>query len=425
MNRRRKRRLPFAAYAALAFNAAICLTPFVAARAVSTAYGDKRPAYEATSEALAATRQAMDNRLARLSADAEGPPREVWSGFVREQLEANNMSAVNGLLQAAPAMLDGADGAALKARIAVADATGEEAVLAAAVAYLPEDLQDEYERRSASPLALFSNSAPASAVGGTSAATQVDTAQPVSLPLAEEDGPARFSILGDLRDLSLTAARWARQDRIDEFAFTLAGVGLILADPEAREGASIVLSAKRAQKLDPDFELYLERKLYDAVPPQQLKQVLEGEFQNEYGYGTTGPAVVESVFKSSVDRAALEGVLADLRILRNIAHDTSAQSAVVIISKVKDGSDLQRALLVAQAGGDRAVALARYDGDHLLDTARTVIPWNNALRLQVAGLLACFALLGFIALSVFVKSFTRGRPKKFSAVYLGEEPAQV
>jgi hypothetical protein len=422
MNRRRKRRLPFAAYAALAFNAAICLTPFVAARAISTAYGDKRPAFEPTSEALTATRQAMDNRLARLSANAEDPPRDVWSGFVREQLEANNMSAVNGLLQAAPAMLDGDDGAALRARVVVADETGEGAVLAAALAYLPEDLQDEYERRSASPLALFSNSAPASAVASVAAAQPADAIPSASLTV-EEDGPARFSILGDLRDLSLTAARWARQDRIDEFAFTLAGVGLILADPEAREGASIVLSAKRGQQLDPDFELYLERKLYDAVPPEQLKQVLEGEFQNDYGYGTTGPAVVESVFKSSVDRAALEGVLADLRILRDIAHDTSAQSAVVIISKVKDGSDLRRARLVAQAGGDRAVALARYDGDHLLDTARTVIPWNNALRLQVAGLLACFALLGFIALSVFVKSFTRGRPKKFSAVYLGQEPA--
>ena len=118
--------------------------------------------------------------------------------------------------------------------------------------------------------------------------------------------PPGSSILGDLRDLSLQAADWARQDRIDEFAFTLAGVGLILADPEAREGASIALSARRSQTLDPEFELYLERKLFDAVPPEELKKVLEGEFQSDYGYGTTGPAVVESVFKSSVDRVALE-----------------------------------------------------------------------------------------------------------------------
>ncbi len=410
MNRRRKRRLPFAAYAALAFNAAICLTPFIAARAMSTAYGDKRPAYEATPEAIVATQAAMDARFTRLSAEGDGTPREVWAQMVREELEANNMTSVRGLLLSAPAMLDGTDGAALKARVAVADQSGEQAVLTAAVAYLPEDLQDEYERRNTSPLALFSNSA--------SSAVQQDP-----LAVNEEDAPRRFAILGDLRDLSIQAASWARQDRIDEFAFTLAGVGLILADPEAREGASIALSARRSQNLDPEFEAFLERKLFAAVPPQELKRVLEGEFQSDYGYGTTGPAVVESVFKSSVDRVALESVLADLRILREIANDTSAQAAVTIISKVKDGSDLSRAQLVARAGGDRAVALARYDGEHLLDTARTTITCTNALRLQVAGVLTCLALLGFLALSVFVKSFTRARPKKFSAVYLGQEPA--
>ena len=137
MNRRRKRRLPFAAYAALAFNAAICLTPFIAARAISTAYGDKRPAFEATPEAITATRQAMDARFTKISTDGDGAPRDVWSGLVREELEANNMTSVRGLLLSAPAMLDGADGAALKARVAVADSSGEEAVLAAAVAYLP------------------------------------------------------------------------------------------------------------------------------------------------------------------------------------------------------------------------------------------------------------------------------------------------
>ncbi|HEX5008333.1 MAG TPA: hypothetical protein VFV70_14560 [Hyphomonadaceae bacterium] len=412
MNRRRKRRLPFAAYAALAFNAAICLTPFIAARAISTAYGDKKPAFEATPEAITATRQAMDVRFTKLSTVGDGQPREVWAGLVREELEANNMTSARGLLLSAPAMLDGADGAALKARVAVADDSGEDAVIAAAVAYLPEDLQDEYERRSASPLAMFSNSA-------SSAAAQQE-------PLAanDEDAPARFQILGDMRDLSLQAAGWARRDRIDEFAFTLAGVGLILADEEAREGASIALSARRSQSLNPEFQAFLERKLFDAVPPAELKKVLEAEFQSDYGYGTTGPAVVESVFKSSVDRVALESVLADLRILREIANDTSAQAAVAIISKVKDGSDLRRAQLVARAGGDRAVTLARYDGDHLLDTARTTITWTNALRLQVAGVLTCLVLLGFLALSVFVKSFTRARPKKFSAVYLGEEPAR-
>lgn len=419
MNRRRKRRLPFAAYAALIFNAAICLSPFIAARAISTAYGDKRPAFEATSEALTATRLAMDVRFQRLAQNGNGAAREVWSGFVRDELEAGDMATVNGLLQAAPAMLGGEDGAALKARIAVSDQTGEQALIDAALTYLPEDVQDSYQRRSASIMSMFSNNAPPAAVAGTPA----ETAQ---LASAEEDsGHAEFNILGDLRDLAFTAARWARNDRIDEFAFALAGVGLTVADPEAREGASIALSARRAQRLDADFELYLERKLFEAAPPQELKRLLEGEFQSEYGAGARGAAVVDTVFKSSVDREALESVLSDLRILRDIARDTSPISAVAILSQVKDGADLRRASLVAQAGGDRAVALARYDGDHLLDTARTTINWNNALRMQIAGLLACFVLLAFLSLSVFWKSLTRDRPKKVSAVYLMDQPART
>jgi hypothetical protein len=290
-------------------------------------------------------------------------------------------------------------------------------VIEAAIAYLPEDVQDAYQRRTASILSMFSNNA--------SGAAAKDTAE-VQLASAEDDsGHAEFDILGDLRDLAFQAARWARNDRIDEFAFTLAGVGLTLADPEAREGASIALSARRAQRLDADFELYLERKLFEAAPPQELKRLLEGEFQSEYGVGAKGASVVESVFKSSADREALESFFADLRIIRDIARDTSPISAVAILSQVKDGADLQRAALVARAGGDRAVALARYDGEHLLDAARTTINWNNALRMQLGGLIACFALLGIIALSVFWKSLTRDRPKKVSAVYLMDEPVRA
>src|SRR5262245_4761559 len=72
MNRRRKRRLPFAAYAALIFNAALCASPFIAARAISSAYGSKaeRPAFEGTSETLTATRQAMDYRLQQVARNA-------------------------------------------------------------------------------------------------------------------------------------------------------------------------------------------------------------------------------------------------------------------------------------------------------------------------------------------------------------------
>jgi hypothetical protein len=451
MKRRRQRRLPFAVYAALIFNASLCIAPFIGARAISTAFGDRRPQFEATSEALAATRKAMDNRFLKLALAQEGAPREVWAGYVKTELDAGDVTTARGFLMAAPAMLRGPDGESLKARLAVSDGGGEQALIDAAVAYLPEDVQSVWEKQTAPIVSMFDNAAPqdalkpaepaAAAPGAKNApkASKVETAKPEPAkaeppaPVVETttaiakpdplqgDNKAEFRVLGDLRDLSLQAARWARDDTIDEFAFTLAGVGLTLADAEAREGASILMSARRGKRLDPDFELYLERKLYQAAPPQRLKRLLVGEFQSEFGYGTAGAGVVENVFKSSVDRAALENALADLRIIRDIARDTSPPSAVAILSQVRDGPDLRRARLVAQAGGDRAVALARYDGAHLLDTARTVITWNNALRMQLAGLAACMALLLLISFNVLIRSFTRANPKRVSAVYALDE----
>jgi len=68
-----------------------------------------------------------------------------------------------------------------------------------------------------------------------------------------------------------------------------------------------------------------------------------------------------------------------------------------------------------------ALALAHYDGDNLLSTARTVVPWTTALKIQFAGLAACLLLLAFVALTTFWKSFRRNKPRKKSAVYLMEE----
>jgi hypothetical protein len=415
MNRRRKRRLPFAAYADLIFNASLCVAPFMAAHVISTAYGDKRPAFESTPEAITATRQAMDTRFQQISLRNDAPPRQVWAGLVRTSLEEKEMRRVRGLMLGAPAMLDGTDGEALRARIAVADGTGEQALIDAAMTYLPEDLQDEYERKTQSILSMFSASAPASAVPGASTAT------PTSAPAAtvdDEDSRIEINRLGDMRQLTMTAVDWAHDDSTDVHAFLLSSIGLILADPESREGASVAISTLRTRtEGGVPFKSYLQRRLEETIPIQEIKRLLAAEFQNEIGYTPRNTEVVERVFRTTVDKEKLEPLLAELRILREIARDTSHESAVAIVSHVKDAVDLRRASLVAQAGGDRAVALEHFDGDNLLDTARTTVTWSNALRMQVAGLGACLLLLAIVAVSVLWKSFRRDRPRKRSAVY--------
>lgn len=416
MNRRRKRRLPFAAYAALIFNGALCAAPFMAAHLVSAAYGDRPTAFEATPEAIVATRQAMDERFQTISAGEEAAPRQVWANLVRKSLEEREMPLVRGLLLGAPAMLNGQEGDALRARIAVADATGEAAVLQAAVAYLPEDLQDEYERRNQSIVSMFSASAPAAAVA---------EAAPSVVPTAAVIGDERrveTNRLGDLRQHTMTAVGWANDDNTDVHAFLLSGIGLILADPEAREGASVAMSTLRTRTQGPvPFKTYLAKRIEDVVPVAEMKRLLAAELHYEVGYSPDSSAVVERVFRSTIDAEKLEGLLSEFRILREIAHDTSVEAAIAIVSRVQDGVDLRAARLVAAAGGERAVALEHFDGENLLETARTVIPWTNALRLQAAGLAACLALLGFVALTTFWKSFRRNRPVRKSAVYLMEE----
>lgn len=433
MTRKRKHKAPFGAYAALLFNAALCLAPFIAARAMSMAYGEHRPLYEASSEALAATRQSVNDRLGELASAGQGDPKQFWVSRVREEMEKGDMAQVQGLMTAASAMLKGADGAALRARAAVADDQGEQALVEAAVPYLPEDLQVAYEQHNASFVSRYVRGEAENA--GAQASGQTASLQPAvasgsflnqaAVPVVDDDSAAEFNVLGTMRDLSVQAQRWIRDDKVNEVAFILQGVGLILADRDAREGASVLLAAGpgRGDRLDKKFNEYLSRKLFAAVDPRKVRQQIKDGMGAQFGYGDND-AIVEKAFKANVDPAALASLQDDLRVVRDIAHDTSIQagvtsaaSAVDILSTAKDGADLRKARLITQAVGPAAPVLNHLDPAGFLENAKTVIPWNNALRLQLAGLGACFALLVLISLNVMWRSVTRAKPRRRSAVY--------
>ncbi len=423
MNRRRKRRIPFAAYAALIFNGALVATPFMAAHMISQAYGGQKPAFESTPDAIAATRQAMNERFGQIAVLDETSPRQVWSDLVRAALEEREMPRVRGLLLGAPAMLGEEDAAALNERIKVAAPAGDEAVIQAALSYLPDDLQDEYQRRTQPLMSMFQASVPASVLTtATSTATATKANVVADARDADDEPRVATNRLGDLRQHTMAAVGWANDDNTDVPAFLLSGIGLILADPEAREGASVAMSTLRMRTEAPvPFKSYLSKRIEDVVPVAEMKKILGAELRNELRYTPESEAAVQRVFKTAIDRQKLEPLLAEFRILREIAHDTSVESAIDIVSRVKDGVDLRAAGLVSAAGGDRAVALAHYDGDNLLSTARTVVPWTTTLKIQFAGLAACLLLLAFVALTTFWKSFRRNKPRKKSAVYLMEE----
>lgn len=423
MNRRRKRRLPFAAYAALMFNGALCAAPFMAAHLVSSAYGDSPTAFESTPEALAATRQAMEERFQQIAAGKEAEPTEVWANLVGESLrkEDKELPLVRGLLLGAPAMLNEPEGQALRARIEkVAKGPDDEAVLLAAVSYLPGDLQEAYYNIDPPTGPRFNAAATPEAVAGASPAAPA--AAPASAPKPATERRVVINRVGKIEGLTDTAVEWANDDTIDMHAFLLQGIALILADEEAREGASVAVPALRARTQAPvPFKAYLTKRLEDVVNVDEMHRLLAAELHYETGYTPDSTAVVENAFRATVDREKLKVLLDEFKILREIALDTSFESAIAIVSRVENAVDLRAARLVAEAGGERAIALEHFDGENLLETARTVIPWTNALRLQAAGLAACLALLAFVALTTFWKSFRLNRPVKKSAVYLMEE----
>lgn len=424
MNRRRKRRLPFAAYAALMFNGALCAAPFMAAHLVSSAYGDSPTAFESTPEALAATRQAMEERFQQIAAGKEAEPTEVWASLVGESLrkEDKELPLVRGLLLGAPAMLNEPEGQALRARIEkVAKGPDDEAVLLAAVSYLPGDLQEAYRNINPPAGPRFNASGTPEAVA---AATGAAAAAPAPAPVREPPAERRVEInrVGSLKGLTDTAVEWANDDTIELHAFLLSGIALIVADAEAREGASVAMPALRARTQAPvPFKAYLTKRIEDVVNVDEMHRLLAAELHYETGYTPDATAVVESAFRATVDHEKLKVLLDEFKILREIALDTSFEAAIAIVSRVENAVDLRAARLVAEAGGERAIALEHFDGENLLETARTVIPWTNALRLQAAGLAACLALLAFVALTTFWKSFRLNRPVKKSAVYLMEE----
>lgn len=420
MNRRRKRRLPFAAYAALIFNGALCVTPFMAAHLVSAAYGDRPTAFEPTPQALDATRQAMDERFQQIATGKEAEPTKVWADLVGESLQKDDkdMPLVRGLLLGAPAMLNEPEGQALRARIdKVATGPDDETVLLAAVSYLPPDLQDAYRNINQPGGLRFNASATPESLGAAPAPAP-------AAPEAATDRRVEINRVGSLSGLTQTAVDWANDSTINLPAFLLSGIALIMAetDPEAREGASVAMPALRARTLAPvPFKNYLTKRLEDVVNVDEMKRLLSAELHLEVKYTPDATAVVENAFRTTVDRERLNVLLEEFRILREIALDTSFEAAIAIVSRVEDGVDLRAARLVAAAGGERAVALERFDGENLLETARMVIPWTNALRLQAAGVAACLALLAFVALTTAWKSFRRNRPVRKSAVYLMEE----
>jgi hypothetical protein len=351
---------------ALIFNVALAALPFTLLGAY-TAYRDGDVyKYTLTPEGIAGTRAKLDRVIAEMM-PIDGDMRGAWGHAIEREINEGDYHAAQGLLLAAPAVLP--SGEANRLKTTLPPHASDEQIAAAALAYLPEEVQDRY----ATP-------------GAANA----------------------FMVIGDMRDLTRDAQAWVQGQRTDELTFILNGLGIALPVGDnaarARDGASVIKVARRTGKLSPGFTQYLERRCFAAIPPARLKQNLTAALAHVQIGGEE--AAVSAAFQKGIDPVAYPRLLEDLSQIQAMAQGGGATVAAELLQYAQTGADLGKLHLVAQ-GGDRAWFVAKRAGAGvLLSAAHGTLQFTppmmavyGALGLNLIALLfaACMTLADAIA----------------------------
>ena len=395
------------------FNSLLILTPVIAAQTLSAAFSGASFNEAPTLEAIDTTRRRMDEAFVELAPRNGADRYEFWHDIISRELAQKDVSAARGFLLAAPQMLARDEAAALRAAAESEEVgTEDERIAAAALRKLPTEVSLEYERARISERVIVASTLPADTETENVAET---AAEGETVPPEEQSVAQHFARLGTFEDLANRSQQWVLGDRVDPFVLQITGVALINAS-EAGAGAdsvvraaSILKSARRSRRMTPEFTRYLQSKLDDTLSESDLKPAIE------LAYADLVPTNVRvervrSAFTDAFDRRALTRLEADLAQIDRIGELTSPSGAITLLETVRDGADLRRARLVAEAGGDRSIALAKqYRDSGALSFADTGVQWTRHMVLQVMGLTASGLVMFWVMLSTIRRNFRRHR----------------
>ncbi len=417
-SRSRNSQRSFGWISALIFNILLIISGVVVFLIIQETRNARGAEYEPTSEAITATQDRMGRMFADLIPSHENN-RQYWAELIDAEVRQGDITSARGFLLSAPYMLNRQDAAAVSAA-ASTESTGQhdDRLLTAAKLFLPDDVRARYERSVAPPVIDMTPAPPAEAAETEAEAApeaEEESLQSEALIEGEPDAAPEpeFFVLGDARDLAFQSAGWIRGDRTDVFALSISGLGLIgrdglldelELDRRFFEGASLLKTAIRADRLAPDFERTLRDHMERAMPEDTLRANLEAAFTSNSNLLIQTDAIF-AAFANSVDQPRLRIFLSDLERLAALTEGRATVDALMLIETISSQSDLKRAELISQAGGDRAIALAKHYGEDALNAATTVMDWSMKLISLIASLIVLSVLMGLIALSTFTRSF--------------------
>ena len=117
---------------------------------------------------------------------------------------------------------------------------------------------------------------------------------------------------------------------------------------------------------------------------------------------------VQDAFAQSVDPFAAAKIGIDLEELAVIAEATSIPGAVHLLEHTSNIAELRHARIIAEAGGDRAVALVAHLGPEVLAMNVSTIRWSQSAILQLMALAGAIIAL-FLSVMVSLQHLARER----------------
>ncbi|MGE0828115.1 MAG: hypothetical protein AB7O04_02040, partial [Hyphomonadaceae bacterium] len=350
-------------------NLCLALLPFASAEIAITFSDAGVYRYDPTPEARRATRAEIEHLAERLI-PANADRRRAWEELIARELREGDPHAARGFALAAPRLLGPIDRIRLAQHINAKSSDAE--ITAAAAALLSNETRESFSL------------AAAYMAGNDAAAAR---------------NPAAFLVEGRASDFAAQARAWLSGRDRDHLSLVLTGIGAALDGQIGANialGASALKDARRAGRLRPAFAARLEDLAEAAFPSEQLRAGLSPSLSDPATLANESRAAARA-FSDAMVRARFSDFANALFEIGEMAAATSSRGAGRLLAQADALSDLPRLRLAAQAGGDRAVAVAKRlpEGAPLAQTAHGTLYWSQSLALKFAALIAL--MLGMIA----------------------------